>query len=281
MSPDSASEREEGNMDWSRAKTILIVTFLLLDLFLGYQVIMSQNRDIETAPQGELIPSSLEELLKTRNIKLDTEIPSETPEMNYVNVRFTSFAHHLQTLTGQILGQQGVGVMVKFNEPVPLSNFVNKTEMLKSLEPYAAYARDYVFDAKRSSSTVQRYVQKYGKYVIFSAPLEIVLAQDRMIGYKQIHVQIVNQGTGRKIIPAFTAVRTLLDNGYIRYGEKILDVSIGYYGHMYDADIQVLAPVWRVVHSEGVHYVNGLTGAVEQAPPLEKNKIISNNSTSK
>ncbi|CEH32581.1 YycH protein [Aneurinibacillus migulanus] len=281
MSTDSASEWEEGNMDWSRAKTILIVTFLLLDLFLGYQVIMSQNRDIETAPQGELIPSSLEELLKTRTITLDTGIPNETPQMNYVNVRFTSFAHHLQSLTGQVIGQQGVGVMVKFNEPVKLSDFTNKAEALKTLDPYTVYSRDYTFDEKRSSDSVQRYVQQYGKYPIFSAPLDIVVDEKRITGYRQIHVQIVNQGTGRKIIPAFTAVRTLLDNGYIRYGENISDVSVGYYGHMYDADIQVLAPVWRVVHTEGVHYVNGITGAIEQVPPLEKNSIISNNNTSK
>jgi regulatory protein YycI of two-component signal transduction system YycFG len=281
MLPCLASKREETSMDWSRAKTILIVTFLLLDLFLGYQVMINQNRDIEAAPQGELIPSSLEELLKMRNIALKTEIPNETPEMNYVNVQFTSFAHHLQGLTGQIVGQQGVGVMVKFNEAVPLPNFVNKMEMLKSLEPYIVYTGDYIFDAKRSSNTIQRYVQQYGKYMIFSAPLDIMVNQNRMLGYRQIHVQIINQGTGRKIIPAFTAVRTLLDNGYIRYGENIVDVSIGYYGHIYDADIQVLAPVWRVIHTEGVQYVNGITGAVEQAPPLEKNKIISNNGTSK
>jgi regulatory protein YycI of two-component signal transduction system YycFG len=268
-------------MDWSRAKTILIVTFLLLDLFLGYEVVSSFNRDIETAPRGELIPSSLEEFLKTRNIVLETEIPSETPEMNYVNIRFTSFAHHLQKLTGQEIGQQGVGVMIKFNEPILLANFVNKMEILKSLEPYAAYVQDYVYDAQRSSSYLQRYMQQYGKYPIFSAALEVFTERNHVLGYRQVHVQIVNQGKGRKIIPAFTAVRTLLDNGYIRYGEKITGVSVGYYGHMYDADIQVLAPVWRVVHTEGIQYVNGITGAIEQAPPIEKNKIISNNNTSK
>ncbi|MED0675342.1 two-component system regulatory protein YycI [Aneurinibacillus thermoaerophilus] len=268
-------------MDWSKAKTILIITFLLLDLFLGYQVMMSQNRDMEIAPQGELIPSSLEELLKTRNIKLETEIPTEMPpEMNYVNVRFTSFASHLQKLTGQIVGQQGVGVTVKFNKPLLLTNLINKEELLKKVERYIAYSQDYTYDKKRSSKTLQCYVQQYGKYPIFSAPLEIMNDRNRMLGYRQIHVQIVNQGTGRKIIPAFTAIRTLLDNGYIRYGEAISDVTVGYFGHMYDADIQVLAPVWRVVHTGGIQYVNGITGAIEQAPPLEKNQAISNNNTS-
>ncbi|MFT9849439.1 two-component system regulatory protein YycI [Aneurinibacillus sp. REN35] len=268
-------------MDWSRAKTILIITFFLLNCFLGYQVVMSQNRDIETAPQGELIPSSLEELLKTRSIKMDADMSNETPQMNYVNVRFTSFADHLHTLTGQVVGQQGVGVAVKFNEPIALPAFVNKGERLKSLSSYIIYSGDYAFDEKRSTDNVQRYVQQYGKYPIFSAPLEMVVNDGQVLGYRQIHVHIVNQGTGRKIIPSFTAVRTLIDNGYIRYGETIVDISVGYYGHMYDADIQVLAPVWRVAHSEGVHYVNGITGAVEQAPPIEKNKIISNNNTSK
>ncbi|WP_051330771.1 two-component system regulatory protein YycI [Aneurinibacillus terranovensis] len=264
-------------MDWSRAKTILILSFLLLDIFLAYQIISAQNRWIETEPQSELIPSSFDELLKTRHITLKADISKDTPEMHYINIRFTSLSEYVQMLPDQRIESNGNGVISVFPNPVPVSDSINQEDWLKNTQPYIAFLPGYVYDKERSTPTVRRYLQLNQVYPMFSAPLEIVVDHKKALGYRQIHMQVINQGMGRKVISAYTALRTLLDNGYIRYGEEITGISIGYYGHTYDADIQVLAPVWRVIHNGEVHYVNGITGAVEQAPPLEKNINISNN----
>lgn len=258
-------------MDWSKAKTILIVTFLLLDLFLGYQVMYSYNRDRAGMPQGELIPSSMDELLQSRQIKLAVSIPSGTPEMYYLHVRFTGFTGHVEKLIGQPeTGSRGSGVIVAFDGPLSVPNPENRSDLLKFMEPYIAFSRDYIYDTRASSKTMAHYVQMYQRYPLFSVPLDIQVKGSQVFGYSQTHVQIISQGNGRRVIPALAAVRTLIDNGYIRYGEEISDISLGYYGHMYDADIQVLAPVWRIMHTNGTQYVNGITGAVEQMPPLEK-----------
>lgn len=251
------------------------MTFLLLDVFLGYQTISSRNRDVEIVPQGELIPSGFEELLQTRQITLEAEVPKETPEMHYINVRFTNFSNQLDKFAGQAVEQRGMGIIVQLTEPVAASE--NRGDLVKNIERYVAFAQQYAFDEQRSTAGIGRYVQIYQQYPLFSAPLDIVTSEKKIRGYHQIHVQVINQGIGRKVISALTAVRTLLDNGYIRYGEKISGISIGYYGHMYDADIQVLAPVWRVIHTGSIHYVNGITGAIEQAVPLDKNKNFTNN----
>ena len=258
-------------MDWSKAKTILIVTFLLLDLFLGYQVIHSYNRDRAGMPQGELIPSSMDELLQSRSIKLTANIPSGTPDMYYIHVRFTGFAGHIEKLTGQPeTASRGNGVFVTFDGPLPVPNPENRADLLKFMEPYIAFSRDYAYDTWASTKHTAHYVQMYQRYPLFSVPLDVRMKGSRVFGYSQKHVQIISQGNGRRMIPALAAVRTLIDNGYIRYGETISDISIGYYGHMYDADIQVLAPVWRIIHTGGTQYVNGITGAIEQMPALEK-----------
>ncbi|BAU26301.1 regulatory protein YycI of two-component signal transduction system YycFG [Aneurinibacillus soli] len=258
-------------MDWSKAKTILILTFLLLDLFLGYQIIHSYNRDRAGMPQGELIPSSMEELLQSRHIKLAVDIPAGTPEMYYLYVRFTGFTGHMAKLTGQSETEsQGNGVIVTFDGPLLVPNSEDRMDLLKFMEPYIPFSSDYLYDTRSSSTYTAHYVQTYQRYPLFSVPMDIRMKGSRVFGYSQTHVQIISQGNGRRVIPALTAVRTLLDNGYIRYGESISDISIGYYGHMYDADIQVLAPVWRIIHTNGMQYVNGITGAIEQIPVLEK-----------
>jgi regulatory protein YycI of two-component signal transduction system YycFG len=266
-------------MDWSRAKTILILSFLLLDMFLAYQIINVKNRIQETAPQGELTPSSLDDLLKTRHIRMDAEVPKETPDMHYINVRFTPIADYTEQLIGQRLEQQkGNEIIALFQQPVPLSSTSNSADIMKDMGNSIAFSQDYRYDKERSTADMKRFLQVSRTFPLFSAPLDIVVDHGRAIGYRQIHVQVINQGVGRKMITALTAVRSLIDNGYIRYGEEISGISLGYYGHIYDADVQVLAPVWRVVHTHDTHYVNGITGAVEQAPPLEKNKNFSNNS---
>ncbi|WCK54498.1 two-component system regulatory protein YycI [Aneurinibacillus sp. Ricciae_BoGa-3] len=266
-------------MDWGRAKIILILSFLLLDIFLTYQIISVKNRIQETAPQGELIPSSLDDLLKTRHIVMNVEIPKETPDMHYINVRFTPIADYTEQLIGQRLEQQkGNEIIALFQQPFPLLSPSSSGGIMKDLGNSIAFSQDYRYDKETSTADMKRFYQVSHTFPLFSAPLDIVVAHGRAVAYRQIHVQVINQGVGRKMISAVTAVRTLIDNGYIRYGEGISGISLGYYGHIYDADIQVLAPVWRVVHTHDTHYVNGITGAIEQAPPLEKNSNFSNNS---
>lgn len=63
----------------------------------------------------------------------------------------------------------------------------------------------------------------------------------------------------------------------LRKEARCHSIELGYYGHTYNADEQILAPVWRIIHDDHIHYVNGITGAIEKKNPIEKQEAIEKN----
>lgn len=252
-------------MDWSRAKTILIWAFLVLDLFLAWHVYTTRTR-LWTAPdvvQGEA--ANLETYLAGKGISLAAEVPQETPVMTYLNVEYQWFpAEGMKELPGQQLTLEQNGIVSRFLQPIPVPDGKNQDDLLKVLSQRVMHAEQYRHDPVMTRAGRLVFWQMYEKRPLFVAPLEVYVEDGRAVGYRQTLVQIRNLGTGRQVISAYVALRSLVDKEIIQDGERIEDVSLGYYGHTYDANIQVLAPVWRIVHSGQVHYVNGFTGIVER-----------------
>lgn len=256
-------------MDWSRAKTILIAAFLLLDLFLGYQVYATRTQqwtEMEMIRKGA---GNIEILLDERNIKLDVEIPEDTPQMQYVHVEYLSLAVlKSQPLPSdqQMMFSDSL-ILARFAQPIPLKESQNAAELLRELRNRVMYADQYQPDAYYTKRGIFRYWQQYEGLPIFVAPLELHVQQESIIGYRQSYLRIRNHGDGRQVISAYTALRSLLEKQLVQNGETIEDVTLGYFGHEYDADVQVLAPIWRIIHDGKTDYVNAFTGAAER--PLD------------
>ncbi|MBO8165114.1 MAG: two-component system regulatory protein YycI [Brevibacillus sp.] len=253
-------------MDWSRAKTILIWAFLLLDLFLGYQVYASRTQqwnDIQLVHKGA---GDIELLLAQRSITLAVEIPEEIPQVHHVHVEYLT-ADSLMNLPLPADQQMTISdslIIARFDKPIPLSEVKNPAEFLRGVSQRIVYADEYQPDKYYTGRGLLRYWQQYEGLPIFVAPLEFFVHKQTVTGYQQSYLRIRNQGTGRQVISAYTALRSLLEKQLIQNGETIEDVTMGYYGHEYDADIQVLAPIWRIIHDGKIDYVNAFTGAVER-----------------
>ncbi len=252
-------------MDWSRAKTILIWAFLFLDLFLGYQVYASRTQqwmDTDAVAGGT---REIEAFLAQHNIVLQAEIPQQTPDMNYLNVEYSGFQAMVpKEMPGQQVTMEKTAVSVRFTQPIPVLQ-KNPAELLRLISQRVVSADQYQPDLHLSGRERLVFWQMHERVPLFVAPLEVYLKNGTAVGFHQTYVHIRNQGSGRQVISAATALRSLVEKEVIQPGERIEDVSLGYYGHTYDADIQVLAPVWRFIHNGEVHYVNGFTGAVEKA----------------
>lgn len=60
-------------MDWSKAKSILIVALIITNILLGYVLFLDQN-NIDSTVDDKFVNESIE-LLKGKNIKLNAEVP--------------------------------------------------------------------------------------------------------------------------------------------------------------------------------------------------------------
>lgn len=259
-------------MDWRRAKTLLILAFLLLDSFLLFQLWTSRGHDVEIGQQSMGNSSSLQDILKVRNIKLAIEPPTEMPEMHYLNVRYDNFQSRLLSqLPNQNTRWEGHFLESRFIRSLPSPRTMVRGEVSKIFSEYIVYFDQYKIDSSVQHQEKMVYLQQWGNYPFFGATLELKHNDQKVIGYRQAYIQVVNKGSGKKVISSLTALRTLIENGMIDYGETIHALELGYFGHTYDADIQVIAPVWRIVHGiNQVHYVNAITGVIEKAPSLPK-----------
>jgi regulatory protein YycI of two-component signal transduction system YycFG len=258
-------------MDWSRAKTILIWAFLLLDLFLGYQVYASRTENWQNTEAVQGDKWDIELYLRQQNIVLQADVPQETPEMKYLNVEFSGVnALALQDIPGIRVTVDKTSLVARLVPPLPVREQTNQAEILRQLSPRLLYSSEYVPDLYFSSRNHVRYLQLYEKLPLFVAPLEVTIENGEVREYRQTYMHIRSQGSGRQVISAYSALRSLVEKQMLHPGEKIENVSLGYYGYHYDADIQVLAPVWRVIHDGKQHFVNAFTGAVERPMPPEK-----------
>lgn len=73
-------------MDWSKAKTILIVAFLITNILL-VAVLLSSQRQVETTTKDGFI-EDVTKLLNNKNISIDTEIPRAIPSLNILTVEY-------------------------------------------------------------------------------------------------------------------------------------------------------------------------------------------------
>ena len=81
-------------MDWGRAKSVLIFAFLLLNLVLGYQLWSNIREGLSTSADVDDLPAETLRLMEQKNIKLETSIPSETPELGDLTFKLNKGGDH-------------------------------------------------------------------------------------------------------------------------------------------------------------------------------------------
>lgn len=79
-------------MDWTKAKTILIVALLITNLFLITTFIFVKAED---RPTEEMLLSETIELLKAKNIYIDTELPTKHNKMPILSVEYDRLDQNL------------------------------------------------------------------------------------------------------------------------------------------------------------------------------------------
>ena len=259
-------------MDWRRAKTILILAFLLLDSFLAYQLWTSRGDELEFTQQVEGSSSSLQDMLSARAIEVVIEMPADMPEMYYLNVKYEDFSSAgLNKLPNQRVHLAGNVLTSQFLSSIPSPESVAKGEFSKKMNEHILFFNEYHPDPILSAADRMIYLQSLDSYPLFGGILQLDIKDEKIRGYQQTHFQVINKGSGKRVISSVTALRTLIENQIIQSGETVHSIQLGYYSHTYDAEIQVIAPVWRVIHGrKQVHYVNGITGVIEKTPSLSK-----------
>jgi YycH protein. len=242
-------------MDWSRAKSVLILAFLLLNVVLGYQLWENVSERLNTGQKlGDLDADTLR-MMKERGISLATSasIPSETPELRDLTYRFTT---------------TGMAEEIALEKPVDSRIIFDEKELIAQLGGVIPDLAEYKYDQLASYDGIFVLYRMAGGRPMFDVKLELFYSNQnqKITAYRQTQVELVDadESEAHEVLPASKAIAPLVDK-YLEEGSVIKEISLGYHGQLFNSETQYAAPSWRILLENGKpFYVHAISAEVVQ-----------------
>ncbi|CAM3648221.1 two-component system regulatory protein YycI [Marinicrinis lubricantis] len=237
-------------MEWGRAKTILILAFLGLNLVLGYQLWFIKKDVFGSKMNSSEMTQQTLELLEDKGITVKQDIPKDTPKAGEIVVRFESKP-----------GKYGDGMY-----RLSLEDAVLLEDYSKGLSGQIDYLEQYKWDPVLSKEGVNVLNQLYNELPLFEVNLKLYYTDGIVYAYEQKYAKALPSDTSKEqtVLSAYTALQLLAEK-YLPNGTVIEDIRLGYHGKIYNSDTQVMAPKWRFSLQNGtVYYMHAINGEVEE-----------------
>ncbi|NLY46344.1 MAG: hypothetical protein GX053_10235 [Tissierella sp.] len=273
-------------MDWSKAKTILIISFIVVNLLL-ILALFNTNETVETLVSEEFVEDSIR-LLSNKDIIVPTEIPREIPSLQSLIVEYEDF--NTQELNEKFFDGNGK-ISIKSdgfveiedkNEKLTILNSKlliyesNKTEDSKvlhnnddAIEVATNYLKDLKFDTSDMKLSHIRegndryhleFSKIYNEKYLESAFTNIQLDNTGITKFERQWLNVIEVGdTPIFISSAPKSMLGLLSMNQV-YGKTVKDISLSYYfepeKHDYiqnplEAKQGKTIPAWRIQFEDG------------------------------
>ena len=263
-------------MDWSKIKTIFIISFLILDIYLMYQFMLIRN-----ANKYEFLSEvSLEDKLKTDEIEF-IELSKTTVKDKYLSARSREFTKEdFLLLKGQsVTVVDGTLIQGVMESPVPLSERFDSLEAQSFMNSYVLYGDQYGFWEMNDHTKTITFYQKVDNKMFYenmNGRVTLYLNKNfQIVSYEQTFLDgIENLTEKEEVLPSIKAIETLYQKGLLKPKSKISKIELGYSTLVQLAASQVLTPTWHVIVDDKSHlYVNAFEGHIIQFGNEENNIV--------
>lgn len=268
--------REGKFVDWSKIKTIFILTFLVLDIYLMYEFFkLTDSSQYEYSTE-----TSIEKRLKADEIEY-VALPKNHQKDVYLSAKPKNFNDEEVLGAAKLKGQtinvnEGTNIVSSLNKSVQLSDKFDIAEINTFVKNNILYGDQYRFWKKKENEIT--YYQQYGDKVFYkntSGELTLYLNdENNIVSYKQTYLENIEKLDEEKIIQPIKAIETLYDNGVLKPKSKITKVELGYFTFDHTSTSQVLTPAWRFeINGEENLFVQAFEGQIIQLND-EENKLV-------
>ncbi|HUC93626.1 MAG TPA: two-component system regulatory protein YycI [Paenibacillus sp.] len=240
-------------MDWGRAKSVLIIAFLLLNVLLGYQLWTDMSERLNSNVDLTALPQETQLVMQEKGIRLTGSIPSDTPKLADLSFRYTS--------------KPGQDDRITLETPVDSRIVFTERELIEGLGEIVPDLAMYRYDPAASDDGVFVLYRLYEGLPMYDVKLELYYSNQKIVAYKQDRIMLIGDKDSEKqpLLPAATAVDSLILK-HLQPGSIIREIRLGYgyQGQAFNTeDIQGTAPTWRVLLEEGPdYYVDAISGEV-------------------
>lgn len=285
-------------MNWSRAKNILIVVFLLSNIYLSI-VLINTSGDIKKVSQEKVEETT--SYLKKHNIIVNCKVPNKAENLPIVIVKYKDFSKN--EIKGMFFNEMSgvkdvedrdeirvyddkTSILIKNNIEFNYTNKaveqVDNVDVRKSRTVAQSFVKlfrienadKYLIDTERTKGYVRLiYKQNYRKLHVDDSFLEIYANQNGVYNARVLWFDTIKQS--ERPMEVITSVGALLavwsEFKSVKDAVEITGIEQGYYfntEYMKQFDVSraiegTAFPVWKITTNKGILYVNAYDGKVE------------------
>lgn len=287
-------------MNWKRAKSLLLICFLLLDLML-VQIYMGLRAESRGHAAGTGVDPDIINQLAENNITLATDLPRDTPELTLLRVGVMRQNPYPLALTffGTLEGVSSV----RLEDPLLSASFSRQGEELlvytSGVTVYTCHGLEQT-GGNQSNAEAQKRAQQFlanhgglgelelwrstpyrrqGTYLVefnqtwqgrplvgASGAVVVVTPAGVESCWRRYLTVLGESGVPKSVVPAEEALLTLaLERPRPEAAPLVIkEVILGYYNKIYNADEWEAVPVWRIwTGGDAYFYINAFTGELE------------------
>lgn len=271
-------------MNWGKTKVIFIICFLLLDLFLGYQLYHRQKQNLNFGP---LASNSAD--IKSK-VKIETPLPKVDKNASFLKGKQMVLAddsgklidalkklegtkkHKVQTIEAF---DNGVVIEGTFKEPISIPE--KAATQKAALQKYIFKGDEYQYWKTIKNGRTMVFVQTFKGNPVFIkdrsgvSSLQLVIDNGKVTGYRQSYLEFDKTNELDTMSP-MTAINNLLDQNDLPIGlhPVIKGVELSYLNLIGDANLNkllVFVPSWHVTveTDKGLNefFVNAASGSIQ------------------
>ncbi|MEH6940848.1 two-component system regulatory protein YycI [Bacillus sp. JJ722] len=262
-------------MDWSKTKTIFIIVFLILNMFLLYQYVEKKD----SSDYDYLTESTIEDSLKENGITYKT-LPKQTNKEQYLSAKSKDFSDDdLKKLKNQDATRLSPQkIYSKLDKPFQLEEKIHSEALDNFVKENVLYGDRYRFWKVDGSTII--YYQTYNEKMIYnndSAKLVLSINDNQVQSYEQTYLEDIDKQANEQedVVKAINAIEALFYKDHIPSNSEITDVELGYINLIqYASASHILTPTWHVeVDKKEDLFVNALDGRViefEEEPDVSE-----------
>ncbi|PIC99343.1 MULTISPECIES: two-component system regulatory protein YycI [unclassified Sporosarcina] len=257
-------------MDWNRTKTIFIIVFSILNVFLYWLYL---DRQMGVGNMQILGKTSVEETLALENITYDP-IPFNKKDVSYLSAHLATFpTEKLEELSDQsVVLIEKSRLLSHMKKDVKVIEEKGDYDFDEFLKKYVLNGQDYVLWEVDEEERSAVFFQRVKNETIFYSPNAMLIIhwdkEGEVTHYEQRMLdEFLSFNHKKDLLSQDDAVSSLVTRGYLKPDSTVMQVKSGYSTLVQLTETQVFAPTWnvQVKLKDGTiehYFINAIEGKV-------------------
>lgn len=262
-------------MDFKRIERILIIAFLLLNIYLVY-ILWDQRQDVVNTNENQSL--NLIQEIENNNISLPI-FSLEKESLGYLQAnKDTNIQEHFSELNNLMeeISSDGSTYTATLSEPLQLSSGgedltpadLAKIDRLVSSEEQIAFGEEYEYLTYQRNLNQVVYTQRVGDIPILDGTASIRFAIDsnqKIVQFEQTYAGTleVSEDASRETITDKRAVEILYQNNRIPSGARVERPVLAYHRTLDLEEMSMYIPAWYVeINDTNLERINAFDGSI-------------------